>query len=104
MKNNITINNSEIVTLSGFSGFDDDSYAQILSVTINGIVFADSYGASINMVSDNLDNIAPNHQVILRRRISVTIDIEQNRATLDDSAGRVWDAPSYQWQHRQTVR
>ena len=100
-ENNITINNSEIVTLSGFSGFDDDSYAQILSVTINGIVFADSYGASINMVSDNLDNIAPNHQVILRRRISVTIDIEQNRVTLDDSAGRVWDAPSYQWQHRQ---
>ena len=100
-ENNVTINNSEIVTLSGFNGFDGDSYAQILSVTINGIVFADSYGASINMVSDNLDNINPNHQAILRRRISVTIDIEQNRVTLDDSAGRVWDAPSYQWQHRQ---
>ena len=100
-ENNVTINNSEIVTLSGFNGFDGDSYAQILSVTINGIVFADSYGASINMVSDNLDNINPTHQVILRRRISVTIDIGQNRVTLDDSAGRVWDAPSYQWQHRQ---
>ena len=100
-ENNVTINNTETVTMSGFNNFDDDSYAQILAVTINGIVLADSFGEHIQTINITSSEHITESSVILRRRISATIDIEQNLVTLDDNAGRVWDAPSYQWQHRQ---
>ena len=100
-ENNVTINNTETVTMSGFNNFDDDSYAQILAVTINGIVLADSFGEHIQTINITSSEHITESSVILRRRISATIDIEQNHVTLDDNAGRVWDAPSYQWQYRQ---